>query len=49
MINELHKLEFAVGTFRVRDILEGTRQFLDCDVLLRHGVVRRAGIKPSID
>lgn len=42
MVNEFHELELAVGTLGVRDVLEGPRQFLDRDILLRHRVVRGA-------
>lgn len=43
MIDKLHELEFTIGPFGVRHILEGPRQLLDGHVLLRHRVVSRAG------
>jgi hypothetical protein len=42
VIDEFHELELAVGSFGVRDVLEGPAQLLDGHILLRDGIVGRA-------
>lgn len=43
MVDQLHELEFSVGSLRVCHVLEGPAQLLDGHVLLAHRVVRGAG------